>query len=307
MESRFLSLSTVKPARTMQGDYMKIGDLKYKIPEVLAYARIVVKKYGHTKKYTKHIVAFVIKQMMHLSDRELAEFLSINEIGKILGYKNHFNYTIFSKVRKTAMKMMKELYELLTYQKMKGKHIRLIAQDSTDIPAYSQKDKDARYGHRTPSKREQIASKSVEKTFVFGYKLHMDADAKTEMPIAVEIAPANRHDKTFFHRLYNVVKDAFHVHMNPNAKFLADAGYDATDIYQELRHDNVKPLIAVNGRGFYKSSIPKDCEYGKRWAVERVFSRLKEVFGLAKNRFMGIEKVSIHIYSCLIAYLLKYL
>jgi hypothetical protein len=40
--------------------------------------------------------------------------------------------------------------------------------------------------------------------------------------------------------------------------------------------------------------------------VERVFSRLKEVFGLSKNRFVGMKKVAVHIYSCLIAYIVKY-
>ena len=95
--------------------------------------------------------------------------------------------------------------------------------------------------------------------------------------------------------------------MNPSTKFLADSGDDATDIYQELHYDNVKPVIAINGRGFYKSSVPKDPEYGKRWAVERVFSRLKEVFGISKNRFVGMEKAMVHIYSCLIAYIVKYM
>ena len=54
-------------------------------------------------------------------------------------------------------------------------------------------------------------------------------------------------------------------------------------IYKELHRNNVKPVIAINGRGFYKSSVPKDPEYGKRWAVERVFSHLKEGFWLSRN------------------------
>jgi len=37
------------------------------------------------------------------------------------------------------------------------------------------------------------------------------------------------------------------------------------------------------------------------------FSRLKEVFGLAKNRSIGIGEVMLHAYACLIAYLIKYL
>ena len=95
--------------------------------------------------------------------------------------------------------------------------------------------------------------------------------------------------------------------MIPNAKFLRGVGYAATDMYEELHYDNVKPVIAINGRGFYKSSIPKDPEYGKRLVVERIFSCLKEVFELSKNRFAGMKKVMTHIYSCLIAYLVKYL
>jgi hypothetical protein len=75
-----------------------------------------------------------------------------------------------------------------------------------------------------------------------------------------------------------------------------------------MRYDNVKPVIAINGRVFYKSSASKNHEYGKRWTIERVFSRLKEVFGLSKNRLIGIDKVAVHIlYTCLIAYLIKYL
>ncbi|OJT94529.1 MAG: hypothetical protein JJ59_00160 [Candidatus Micrarchaeum sp. AZ1] len=286
---------------------MKIYELKNKIPEVLAYARIVSKRHGHTEKYAKHIVALVIKQILHLTDRELADFLSTNDLGRILRYKKHFNYTIFSKVRKVAVNIVRELYEFIVYQKMKGRKIRLVAIDSTDVSAYSSKDKDARYGHRTPSKKEQRTLKDGTKTMFFGYKLHAITDAETEIPIAVEIASANRHDKTFFHRLYAMAKVAFHVHMNPDAKFLADSGYDSTDIYEELHHDNVKPVIAINGRGFYKSSIPKDFEYGKRWSIKRVFSRLKEVFGLSKNRFVGLEKVTVPIYSCLVAYLIKYM
>ncbi|MGC8538108.1 MAG: hypothetical protein ACP5MZ_03980, partial [Candidatus Micrarchaeia archaeon] len=133
------------------GNFMKICEIRNKIPEVLVYARIVSKRYGHTGKYAKHIVALVIKQILHLTDRELAEFLSTNEIGRMLHYKEHFNHTIFSKVRKTATKIVKELYEFIIYQKMKGKRIRLVAIDSTDIQAFSSNDRDAKYGHRTPS------------------------------------------------------------------------------------------------------------------------------------------------------------
>ncbi|MEM3202547.1 MAG: hypothetical protein QXY21_02680, partial [Candidatus Micrarchaeaceae archaeon] len=68
------------------------------------------------------------------------------------------------------------------------------------------------------------------------------------------------------------------------AKFLTDAAYDATDVYQVLHCDNVKAVIAANDIGFYKSKRPKGKDYGKRWSIERIFSRLKGLFGLAKNK-----------------------
>jgi hypothetical protein len=74
-----------------------------------------------------------------------------------------------------------------------------------------------------------------------------------------------------------------------------------------LRYNDIIDVIAINGRGHRESEIPKDPDYPKRWSVERFFSRLKEVFNLAKNRFIGINKVMIHVYSSIIAYLIEYL
>ncbi|MEM3252729.1 MAG: hypothetical protein QXS81_04155 [Candidatus Micrarchaeaceae archaeon] len=89
---------------------------------------------------------------------------------------------------------------------MLGKQVTLLAQDSTDISA-------AKYGHRTPSKKEQIANKSVEKSFVFGYKLHA---------IAVEIAPADMHYKTLFHKLYDRVKALIALVLEQNSLLMQD-------------------------------------------------------------------------------------
>ena len=49
--------------------------LKNRILEVLAYARVVLKRNKYTDKYVKYIVVLVIKQMLHSIGRELAEFL----------------------------------------------------------------------------------------------------------------------------------------------------------------------------------------------------------------------------------------
>ena len=284
---------------------MKISKIKNKIPEVCAATRVIVQHYGHTKKFAKHIVALVIKQVDGLTDVELVDLVG-TKIGRTIGYRKRPDYSIFSKVRERAEpEIFKELNNWILQNRLNGRQIRLIAQDSTDVPAFSRKDKYARTGHRTPSKREQEDANGNANAMFFGYKLHAIADAENEVPIGFYIAPGNRNDKVFFGELIGQVKRKFRLAFG--AKYLGDSAYDATDIREYLHYHGIKDVIAINGRGHRKSEAPKDPEYGKRWAIERIFSRLKGMFGLAKNRVMGLKKVSIHIYSCLIAYLMIYL
>ena len=132
----------------------------------------------------------------------------------------------------------------------------------------------------------------------------MIAEVENEIPLGFSIEAANKHDKTLFARLFWEVKEKFT--FNCLAKYLADSAYDSTDIKEQLRECGIIPVISRNGRRWRKSETPKDPDYGKRWAIERIFSRLKEVFGMAKNRFVGLKKVSIHVFSCLLAYAIRY-
>lgn len=276
-----------------------------KIQEVGAVARVIVQHFGHTKKFAKHIVAFAIKQERNFRDLQLADFLGTDPIGKILGYKNRPHPSTFSKVRARAdPRIFQEVYDWIVQDRLKGKQIRLAAQDSSEIPAHSKSDKDARWGHRTPSKREQEDLGERAKVLGFGYKIHMIAEVENEIPLSFSIEPANKHDKALFAKLFGEVKGKFT--FNCLAKYLADSAYDSTDIKEQLRECGIIPVISRNGRRWRRSETPKDPEYGKRWAIERIFSRLKEVFGMAKNRFVGMKNVSIHVFSCLLAYAIRY-
>ena len=82
--------------------------------------------------------------------------------------------------------------------------------------------------------------------------------------------------------MYNKVKKNFVLQYG--AKFLADAQYHSSKIYMQLRYVDILPVIPRNGNRYLKTIESKDPEYGKRWAVERLFSALKEMFSLAKNR-----------------------
>ena len=117
--------------------------------------------------------------------------------------------------------------------------------------------------------------------------------------------PANKHDSEAFDELFQYVKDHFRI--AHEAKFLADSAYDSTHIYEILRHFNIIPVIAINGRGYYKSMTPKDKDYGKRWSIERFFSKLHRKVGILNNRFFGIERVAFHVNSVMIGYMIRYI
>jgi DDE family transposase len=285
---------------------MKIDDLKNKIPEVKAYACVVAQQYGHTKKFAKHLVGFVIQQIEGLKDYELADFVVKDPIGKLLGYGERLHKSTISKVRsRSDPNMFAELYNWIVSEKFRNVPIQLFVGDSTAIPSGSVNDKDAKVGYRTPSKIEQKALKSDEKTFVFGYKVHMIADVDSEIPLCISVEPANKNDVKPFPRLYDRLKSNFRLKLG--AKFLADSQYSSAKIRYGLRYDGYMPVVPVRGNKYSKTRHPKDPDYGRRWAIEHIFSRLKDVFGLGKSRTVGLKKTIIHVYSCLLGYIMRYL
>lgn len=285
---------------------MNIENLKNKIQEVYAIARVLVQKYGHTRKFAKHIVAFAIKQLKgFLTDAKLIDFVSTDPIGREIGYDHRPDPSIFSKVRKRMdPEMVGDVITAITTTKYRDTVVGRIVEDSTDVDAYSRKDVDARWGKRTiPKKRQSVKKERVED--FFGYKLHAVADADRDVPLSIGVISGNRNDKIMFPYLFSGTRHNFRLKLG--AKFIADAQYSSHKIRNELRSNELVPVIPISGNMYMKTVDPKDPDYGKRWSIERIFSRLKEMFNMGKNRFIGLKRVKIHIYSCVLAYLIEYL
>ena len=285
---------------------MTIENLRNKIREVMAYARVLVQEYGHLKKFAKHVAAFAIKQLRGIpTDVKLIEFLSTDPIGKEIGYDHTPDPSIFSKVRdRIDPEVLAEMISAITITKYKDVVISRIIQDSTDVDAYSRKDKEARWGKRTVPKTRQTASTEKVEDF-FGYKLHVISDADREVPLSIGIISGNRNDKIMFPRLFGDTKRNFRLKLG--AKFIADAQYHSSKIRQELRDSGLIPLIPISATKHHETENPKDPDYGKRWSIEHIFSRLKETFNMRKNKFIGLKKVKMFVYSCILAYLIEYL
>lgn len=286
----------------------------------------IAKKYGHPYKngsmVGKNILALSIKQLYGFkSDEKFADFIWENGIAQILGYKRKPHLSLFSKTRKYVEDgAIVELYNELVKEKCKGKLIRLIAEDSKDIPVfYVKKDVDAALGVRTAKRREQEISEMTknipgekrknEKRYFIGYKLHLmgaiELDGKRcGLPLTGMVKPANTHDSQPFYPLFDYTTQNFS--LQAEGKFLGDSAFDAATIRQRIRDRNLKDVIAVNGRGHYLSETPKDKDYGKRWYLEQDNSKLDMIYNLTAHRMMGIKRIVVHAFLCLIANFIEY-
>ena len=277
----------------------------------MPYAAWIAKMYGHPYKngmmVGKNLIALAIRQLYgYKDDEKFADFLWESGIAKVLGYKRKPHPSLFSKTRKNAETgAIITLYNELVKEKCKGRRLKLVGADSTDMPAFFiNKDKEARLGHRTKKKREQnlddmTGKDKKEKAFVFGYKLHLIQDTEIGLPLTGVIRSAEVHDSQSFYELFPYVTENFQIQFD--AKFLGDSAYDSADIRNRIRDKQMKDVIAINGRGHYKSETPKDPDYGKRWSLEQSNSVLEMVYNLATSRMMGLKRIAVHAFSCLLA------
>lgn len=278
---------------------------------VVSGASLVSRELGHWYQkgmmHAKHIVALAMGAIFRCSDRELPDELEDRRLLEVLGYKSCPDSSIYSKVRKeVGEETIGRTAELIIQELYRDRVVSLIAIDSTFVPYYFDKDTDADWGYVTLKKKEQeILKEKTQRGIKKGYKLHVIYDVYTRIPLYWIVLPANIHDKDAFKTLFDYI--ITHFKFAHNAKFLADSAYDSTDVRFVLWENRITPVIAVNGRGHYPSSKPKDKDYRKRGAIERFFSLLKMKLNLLNVRVKGLQKVTAHANSCMFAYLLKYI
>jgi hypothetical protein len=287
-----------------------LSKIKKIIPVVMKQVALVSRDlghwYGNGMLYGKHVAALALGSIFRCSDRELPDELQSRGLLKAFGYQTTPDHSIFSKVRsEVGEEKVGRVAESIICGLYKDRRLRLIAIDSSYVPYYFEDDLDAVWGYATLTKKEQeVLKEKTQKGFKRGYKLHVIYDVETSIPLYWIVLPANIHDKDAFKTLFDYVRT--HFRFAHEAKFLADSAYDSTDVCFMLRENHIIPVIAINGRGHYKSSKPKDPDYGKRGAIERFFSLLKMKMNLLNVRVKGIQKVTAHVFSCMVGYLFKY-
>ncbi|ADD03131.1 transposase IS4 family protein [Thermoanaerobacter italicus Ab9] len=85
----------------------------------------------------------------------------------------------------------------------------------------------------------------------FGYKLHIAVDTESELPLAIEVTPANVYDSTMaiplMESIKNIYGDTFTI-----KNYLMDKGYDVKEIYRKVYKElKAQAIIPINPRGSY--------------------------------------------------------
>jgi hypothetical protein len=201
------------------------------------------------------------------------------------------------------MRIVDDVVELLVKKgRIKGETLAL---DSTFIKAHSRRNLDNRTGYSDPESRVGRAVKTRD----LGYRLHLAVDARSELPVAMIVAPANENEKKHSLKLFEKSSS----HMKPE-RLVADPQYSSQSLrdvalkqgtvpvipYPRNQQKGVKSILRIDRK--FKSHGPQQLRraYRKRVAVERVFSRLKNLAGLNQHNLRGLAKITFHAQLCLL-------
>jgi IS5 family transposase len=261
--------------------------------------------------------AHLLRRLKHIpSDRMLVRQLwkdpRLKAICDIEASQSPYGIAVLSRFRsrigpERLARIIDDAIETLVKKgRIKGKTLAL---DSTFIKAYSRRNLDNRTGYSDPESRVGRAVKTKD----LGYRLHLAVDAKSELPVAMLVASANENEKKHSLMLFEKAS----IHVKPE-RLVADPQYSSNSLREEALRNGAKPVIpyprnqmkGVKGvlrvdRKF-RSHGPQELRraYRKRAAVERVFSRLKNLANLTQHNLRGLAKITVHSQLCVIAMLL---
>jgi transposase len=257
--------------------------------------------------------AHLLRRLRHVpSDRVLARQLSkdsrLRRICNIQKNQRPYGIAVLSRFRSRVgperlMRIVDHVVDVLVRKgRVKGETLAL---DSTFIRAHSRRSLDNRTGYSDPESRVGRAVKTRD----LGYRLHLAVDAKSEMPLAMTVAPANENEKKHSVKLFEKAS----CHVKPK-RLVADPQYSSQSLrdaaakqgtlpvipYPKNQMKGVKGILRIDRR--FKSHGPQQLRriYRKRVAVERVFSRLKNLAGLAQHNLRGLAKITFHAQLCLL-------
>lgn len=261
--------------------------------------------------------AHLVKRLKHIpSDRMLVRQMwkdpRLKKICDIEAHQQPYGIAVLSRFRSKVgperlSRIIDQAVEVLVMKRrVKGEALAL---DSTFIKAYSRRNLDNRTGYSDPESRVGRAVKAKG----LGYRLHLAVDVKSELPIAMILVSANENEKKHSINLFKKASE----YVKPR-ELLADSQYSATNLretaleygvlpvipYPKNQYKGIRGILRVDKK--FRSHGPRKFKtaYKKRAAIERVFSRLKNLASLTQHNLRGLAKVTFHSQLCVIIMLL---
>jgi transposase len=264
--------------------------------------------------------ALVMKRVQQMpSDRELYRRLwndpDLREICNIEAEQKPYHPSQLTRFRnRIGVERLERIMNRILRELLKGGVMsgETVVMDATFIKAYSKRDPhENSRGSSDPDARVGRSGKAYE----LGYKLHLAADAKSELPLALIAAPANENEKKHASELLD---KAFRITEERMNTLVADSQYSSRKLRNQTSAQGARAVIpypANQRRGekrllrvdrYFRTHGPAGEKriYRKRAAAERMNSRLKEQLSLDRHRVRGLRRITIHALLCIIAMLL---
>jgi IS5 family transposase len=264
--------------------------------------------------------ALIVKRLQQVpSDRELYRRLwndpEMREVCDLEAEQKPYHPSQLTRFRnRIGTKRLERIMNKIIRKLLKAGVVggKTVVMDATFIKAYSKRDPhENSRGGSDPDARVGRNGR----TYDLGYKLHVAADAKSELPLALIRAPANENEKKHASKLFDKALKTTRQWMNT---LVADSQYSSRKLRDQASGHGVRAVIPypANQRRNEKGLLRVDryfrthgpaCErriYRQRAAVERMNSRLKEHLGLNRHRVKGLKNITTHALLCIIAMLL---
>lgn len=252
----------------------------------------------------KLYLGWVLKGPRHLREleRELMDDESLREFtgftledlpshGLVVGFRKRVNPQVMNRLIEHVLSQLVDLGFIRAER---------VAVDATALRAYSRRDPvDDQRGLSDPDARVGWTSRG----WVLGYKLHWVCDADSEMPIAFQVAPANRNEKAFFQELFQSTKRrAGRVRV-----LVADQQYSSSQVRRLVQACGAEPvipyppnqrrgepgLLRVDKRFRVHGPPRPKTMYKLRGAIERLASRIKDRLNQGRLLVRRLKQVTV--------------
>src|SRR3990170_2265766 len=216
----------------------------------LSFAEKVLNEAYHTKdspgrpprKPLGVFKAHLLRRLRHVpSDRMLVRQLwkdpRLRRICDIEENEPPYGIAVLSRFRSRVgperlMRIVDHAVDVLVKKgKIKGEALAL---DSTFIKAHSRRSLDNRTGYSDPESRVGRAVKKRD----LGYRLHLAVDCRSELPVAMTVAPANENEKKHSLKLFEKASR----HVKPQ-RLVADPQYSSQSLRDAALKQGTVPVI----------------------------------------------------------------